>query len=212
MSLDKYPNSFGIVSSNNNMSADTNMLNNKILKNLDVSQNGIIWNCRGVKMASCEIKKLCNRCHPGFLFISETKTNDYGILTLARKFGFHNFDSCLANGSTGGIALFWQDHYKFDSLVKDKSLFHCVVSNNSNFDICVSNKSNFDIWFVTFVQGTTYGHEKNSFWSKIENIGSTIEGAWMLVRDFNEVLSKNEKWGGGKFKRKQGEILGKIHR
>lgn len=143
------------------MSADTNMLNNKNLKNLDGIQNGDIWNCRSMKRPSREIKKLCKTYHPGFLFLLKIKISDYGISTIARKLGLNNFDGCPANGTTRGIALVGHDHYKFDVLIKDKSFFHYIIPG----------KSNFDILFVTFIQGPPYAQEKKSFWSKIENIG-----------------------------------------
>lgn len=52
--LDNLGNAF----SNSGAHAKTNMFKWNKLKNLDGIQNGIIWNCRGVKTAS-EIKKLC---------------------------------------------------------------------------------------------------------------------------------------------------------
>lgn len=76
---------------------------------MDGSQNEVTWNCRGVKTAASEIKKLCKSYQPRFLFLSETKMDDYGsngTSNLARKLGFNNYNSSRAIGTAGGIALF----------------------------------------------------------------------------------------------------------
>lgn len=69
-------NSLGTVFPKVRMPTKTFMLNSETLKILDGCQNGVIWNCRGVKTASCKIRNLCKPYHADLLFLSETKMDN----------------------------------------------------------------------------------------------------------------------------------------
>lgn len=126
---------------------------------MDGCQNGLIWNSRGVKTASREIKELCKMDQPGFLFISETKIGDVGISKLARKLGFDKFESSRT-GKAGGIALFWHDQCTFNILIKEKYFIHCVAHD----------KLSIDNWYITFIQGPPCAVEKQKLLEKIRGL------------------------------------------
>lgn len=69
-------NSLGTVFPKVRMPTKTFMPNSENLKILDGCQNEVIWNCRGVKTASCEIRDLCKPYHADLLFLSETKMHN----------------------------------------------------------------------------------------------------------------------------------------
>lgn len=130
-------------------------LNEKILKNLDSSHKGIIWNFRGAKSAATirEMKRLCKEHQPDFMFISETKSSQNDYQKLARKLKFPNFDGILAVGNAGGILLFWNDITKIHIISKDNSYLHCEFNSEKPREK----------WVVSFIQAPPYAQEKAKF-------------------------------------------------
>lgn len=73
--------------------------------------SGVLWNYRGDRIPATirEIIQLCKDFHPGFLFLSETKSNEHQILKLAKRLNFSTMEVVPAVGTAGGFAIFWQD-------------------------------------------------------------------------------------------------------
>lgn len=107
------------------------------------SIKGIVWNCRGTKSATTirELRQMCKIYHPGFMFLSESKSNEEEIKKLARKLNFVNQEVVPTRGRAGGLALLWQESLNLIVIVKDKWLMHCIIDDCS------------DRWFTTFIQG-----------------------------------------------------------
>ena len=110
------------------------------------------------------------------------------IEVLARKLKFSFYDGISAIGNAGGIALLWSNPGNIQVLVHNKNFLHCCIDQN------VVGK----LWYLTFIQGPPYPHEKNLFWNSITKLGKNQKGPWMIIGDFNVVLEKYEKWGGKK--------------
>jgi len=53
-----------------------------------------------------------------------------------------------------------------------------------------------DHWFLTVVYASPREHERRETWNQIRNIASTISGPWLVMGDFNEIASPNEKKRG----------------
>lgn len=53
--------------------------------------------------------------------------------------------------------------------------------------------------YVNFIQGPPYPQEKSCFWRMLSDIGEDIQGPWLVIGDFNEILDKEEKWRGKGF-------------
>lgn len=69
--------------------------------------------------------------------------------------------------------------------------FHCMI------------KSTFEDWFVSFIQEPHINLEKPKFWDEMKNMGHKYNGPWKIMGDFNEVLEKQEKWGGENYNPKK---------
>jgi hypothetical protein len=53
-----------------------------------------------------------------------------------------------------------------------------------------------DPWFLTVVYASPREHERSATWSKLHAISRTIQEPWLMMGDFNEIASINEKKGG----------------
>lgn len=54
----------------------------------------------------------------------------------------------------------------------------------------------FSNWVLFACHDIPYQREKKEFWSTLTNIIKTIEKPWVLIRDLNEVVDEEEKFGG----------------
>lgn len=145
--------------------AKSNMPTNLIWKIWMVGRMGLSGIVGELKHRPVKLRSCAHYITRASFFMSETKTNSQGISNLAWKIDFNDFVSYPTNGKAGGLALFWQDQYKFDVRIKGKYFLRSVV-----FGI-----SNVDSWFVTSIQGPSYAIEKETFLSKLESIR---ENAW----------------------------------
>ncbi|XP_041016205.1 uncharacterized protein LOC121258730 [Juglans microcarpa x Juglans regia] len=99
-------------------------------------------------------------------------------------------EGCLAInplGRKGGLALFWE--MKDDVVIKSYSQWHINAFVKGGGD---------GSWlFIGF-----YGHPDASkrwqLWELLKQLSPPEGGAWCVARDFNEVLSQNEKWEGNR--------------
>lgn len=68
---------------------------------------------------------------------------------------------------------------------------------------------------ISFYLSCVYGHPNQSLrhdlWHKLEEIKSARNGPWLLVGDFNEILSKDEKIGGREREEKSFEDFQKLY-
>uniref|UniRef100_A0A2N9EJD0 DUF4283 domain-containing protein n=1 Tax=Fagus sylvatica TaxID=28930 RepID=A0A2N9EJD0_FAGSY len=81
----------------------------------------LAWNCRGVNKASTvRVLKILNReCSPDILFLAETKASVQRIDTIKESLGFVECFCVEANGSAGGLALFWKKGVELEVVHSD---------------------------------------------------------------------------------------------
>ena len=54
-------------------------------------------------------------------------------------------------------------------------------------------------WLFTLVYANPNNEMKNVLWRDLEELSSSIQEAWMLARDFNDLIDPNVKKGGSLF-------------
>lgn len=89
-------------------------------------------------------------------------------------------------GSSGGLALLWKDSVFVEVLTHSKNFVDSVVTFTSKGIQCN----------ITWLYGTPHNNEKVSFWYSMLHRFSSRNSPWLCLRDFNEILTVNEKWGG----------------
>lgn len=87
-------------------------------------------------------------------------------------------------GLSGGLALFWQQHVDMSILFQSPNLVDCYVKIN---EVC---------FYLSFVYGPPNPSFRNHLWERIEILGiNRRREPWILMGDFNELLSNEEKKG-----------------
>lgn len=88
-----------------------------------------------------------------------------------------------------------------------KSRVISVSSISKNAIVCSVFDHNFGNYNVAIVYGSPYIQERNQIWSSLSDILDSTIGAWLLIGDFNQVETQEQKLGGKKIPRSQ-----EIHR
>ncbi|GKU97282.1 hypothetical protein SLEP1_g10449 [Rubroshorea leprosula] len=160
--------------------------------NLDWIMKIISWNCRGALKAgfrkgAMDLKRIHN---PAMLLILETKIYGQNAQEVADSLGFPN--SCVVNsdGLTGGLWLLWDDsRLTVDILSTSNQATHAViqVSNNPLFPFN---------WFFSCIYDRPHFEIRNILWQELTTMANVIQGPWMIIGDFNDVVDQSEKFGG----------------
>ncbi|GLT61710.1 hypothetical protein SLA2020_343970 [Shorea laevis] len=152
----------------------------------------IAWNCRGALKAGfrrsvMHLKRIHN---PTRLLILETKISGPNAQEVADFLGFPK--SCIINldGLVEGLWLLWDDsRLSMDILSTNNQAIHVViqVSNNPLF---LFN------WFFSGIYGRPQFEIRNMLWQELFAMANIIQGPWMIIGDFNDVVDQSVKFGG----------------
>jgi hypothetical protein len=74
-----------------------------------------------------------------------------------------------------------------------------VVLNTHQISFLVYSDPASTPWLVTCAHAPSAGIDRSSFWSLLESTGDRFRGPWILIGDFNAILSSAEKKGGRNF-------------
>ncbi|GLT56367.1 hypothetical protein SLA2020_294110 [Shorea laevis] len=144
----------------------------------------VTWNSRGVKNGPFrrECKELIKMHCPDIICFLETKANSSTTaLNFMRRFGFDRDHQVFSQGMAGGIWLFWRSSVVcLDVLHSSSQLIHCVVSQQQV--TCL----------FTFVYVQPPVTQKDIFWCQLREIASQITENWVVMGDFNDILTVDE--------------------
>lgn len=103
-----------------------------------------------------------------------------------KSLGFKNYLLSEARGFSGGIWLLW---FKADLQVtvikEDFHFLHVRVQERDMYP-----------WLLTVVYASPQENERRDTWIKLHDIASSIQESWLMMGDFNEIASTDEKKGG----------------
>ena len=86
----------------------------------------------------------------------------------------------------GGLATLWMKKIKLE-----------IMGYAWNFiDAIVTNESSDFKWRITGFYGHPETHRRKESWEQLKSLNIRFQLPWICFRDFNEILSVNEKWGG----------------
>lgn len=98
--------------------------------------------------------------------------------------GFSNVITEPPHAKSGGLAMMWMNNVSLSKVYQDERMIDVFVKYNDN----------------GFYLSGVYGHPVQSlrhlFWERLERIGLVRDNAWMLIGDFNKIISNAEKIGG----------------
>ncbi|CAL9028823.1 unnamed protein product [Prunus brigantina] len=88
-------------------------------------------------------------------------------------------------GLGGGLALFWRSGWDVRLLSYSVGHIHVLITE--------SNGSQF---YLTGFYGHPETQQRHHSWELLRRLSYSVQGAWVVVRDFNEILLSKDKRGG----------------
>ncbi|XP_062099632.1 uncharacterized protein LOC133805461 [Humulus lupulus] len=144
------------------------------------------WNVRGLNKTSKqrEVMRMISNKRIGFVSLLETrvKTSNMGSLYLNMFKGWC-FTSNLTHHPNGRIVVAWNP-YSFDVDIRGSS------SQWMHFLVSIKNGDQFAIT-VVYAFNDMKGRE--SLWADLEKLGYEINCPWIVMGDFNSVLSPSDR-------------------
>jgi len=146
----------------------------------------ISWNCQGIGVPLTQSRLFrLNRIYKyDILFLIETLNQCDVLHKLACDLGFSNVITQPPNGRSGGLALMWKNNVSLSLISQDERIIDTFVTYN--------NKS----FYLSCVYGHPIQSERHHLWQQLEQISDNRNAEWLLIGDFNEILSNDEKIGG----------------
>jgi hypothetical protein len=120
-----------------------------------------------------------------FFFLSETHLTKARAETIQRKLLFDHMIMSESDGRSGGLLLLWRNDLNVTS----------STEHTNYLDICIDEDSNAG-WRITGIYGEPSSERKHLTWDYIRDLHGRKDLPWMMLGDFNEILSNTEKEGG----------------
>ena len=144
------------------------------------------WNCQGAGSTETVqfLRALRRKYYPDLVFLMETKQKYDYIVGLKKQLGYDHVFTVEPEGLSGGLALLWKDNFQVSVLSSDKRIIDLKVTVGSTS--C----------YISCVYGDPVMARRQIVWDRLVNLGLRRDAAWLLVGDFNELISNDEKSGG----------------
>ncbi|XP_042951290.1 uncharacterized protein LOC122285342 [Carya illinoinensis] len=149
----------------------------------------ISWNSRGLgnPVGVQALSDLVRSKVPDILFLQETKLNARVMERMKYKLGFQNCLAVSCEGRSGGIALFWNNRFKVEIQTFSKFHIHAKVTEE---------EENVESWCLTGFYGNPDVSKRHESWNLLTTLLVPSDKGWLVLGDFNEILSNAEKSGG----------------
>jgi hypothetical protein len=152
----------------------------------------LAWNCRGLARGPTirALRALIRNHRPNILFLSETKVSSSHFQPSLFGLGFSAWLEVPPSGFQGGLYLAWKQGVDIEPVHLDKNYIACLVYS----------KPSHCPWLLSGIYAPRTSQRKEIFWFVLSSLGNSFGGAWLLMGDFNSILSAAEKSGGHKFR------------
>lgn len=114
------------------------------------------------------------------VLISGAKAN-----TVAKRLGFDGIHLQHAEGFVEGIWILWKSN---------EVRLH--ILHSSRYVVTAFVMANNKSWIMSFVYATPNPTTHRTIWNLLYKIRDVIQLPWLIMEDFNEIVSSNEKHGG----------------
>ncbi|GJV52623.1 RNA-directed DNA polymerase, eukaryota [Tanacetum coccineum] len=166
--------------------ASCNFPNNSFFNDSNAKSN--LSNCLGSKAKKERIRELNNNHKVSFMTLQETKMEKISTMDVKFLWGNYIFDHivCEALGNFGGILCAW------DPNVFQKE--HHIISDNfvALYGTWIPKQVKLLLVSVYAPQSLAY---KRVLWSYLSSLITRWDGESIVMGDFNEVRSLEERWG-----------------
>lgn len=156
------------------------------------------WNICGCKSKNTleKVKLFCNVNSLSIVMLCETKSVLLPLPSPAclRMTGFTYFECIPTQGLSCGIWLLWKDDVFNPFNLHILTIASCLI-------VCKLSLLNFENSLVIlFIYASANPIEKFKFWDDVSKYVNSISDPFIIMGDFNELSSKEDKMGGAPFK------------
>ncbi|KAK4282132.1 hypothetical protein QN277_013544 [Acacia crassicarpa] len=120
------------------------------------------------------------------LILAETKCSDDLSLRPLVSYGFDSMEIIPSQGLSGGMAMLWKSNcIKVQLIDTDRQFFHarCELPDPLLF-------------FLTPIYAIPHSNLRSILWSKLKVLSAAISLPWIVLGDFNDIMSASERVGG----------------
>lgn len=149
--------------------------------------NFIVWNCRGAQSLDfCRnFRSMLNYHSSSLVVLVGTHITDHHHIR--DDFQFTHMAEVSVVGHARGITIFWsQDTLIVDTIAMTQQEVHCMIQ-------VIPQQYK---WMFSAIYASPHAHNRTILWENIRCIYDHYKGPWLLVGDFNKILSSSEKFGG----------------
>jgi hypothetical protein len=151
----------------------------------------LTWNCRGV-LNPCfrrALHDLLQINNPSILVLTETRLGGDRAAELAKSFSFDGFLCSQTIGFAGGIWILWKT-----DMVEIKHLCSTEQEIHTSVKVFGSNST----WLLSAIYASPRRSERRMLWQNLSTVAGLHVLPWVMVGDFNDITSSEEKWGGNR--------------
>jgi hypothetical protein len=148
----------------------------------------LAWNCRGLARAPTirTLRALIRIHRPEVIFLSETKIQPITFQLVLQRIGYPSCLNIPPIGLSGGLLLAWKFGVEIEPINQDANQISCLVYSNPSHNP----------WLISCIYAPYLPQRHAAFWEQLAGIGNSFGGSWLLLGDFNSILSPAEKSGG----------------
>ena len=153
-----------------------------------VNMNILLWNCRVALNVDFKMKvfEMMVSHHPTIMVINKIKVGGDRAARIIEDLPFDGFFATDTIGYAGGLWLLWKtEEVEVFILSSTEQEIHATVK------VHCSNIS----WFISPVYASPRLNERRILWSNFTKVAQLYQLPWLLLGDFNEVLSGKDKFG-----------------
>ena len=150
----------------------------------------IAWNCQGARneMFRAHAYELHRRHHPNILIIIEPRISEARAQGVIDTLPYSHSSRVDPVGFSGGIWLLWNEGPSFsvEIITCSEHSIHSLIKVHSP-----------SLYFLfTAVYAPPQFNKRKPFWDYLQNLAVNISLPWLLLGDFNDMISEEEKLGG----------------
>uniref|UniRef100_A0A2N9HIV3 CCHC-type domain-containing protein n=1 Tax=Fagus sylvatica TaxID=28930 RepID=A0A2N9HIV3_FAGSY len=151
----------------------------------DVAREGLERNGSGRQSVSINQPSIYINS-PAVLVLTETRLGGNRAVDLAKTLPFDGFLCTNTIGFAGGIWVMWNS-----DLVDVEHL----CSTEQEIHVSVKVRGSNTLWLLSAIYASPRRFERRILWNNLSVIAELHNLPWVMVRDFNDILSCDKKWG-----------------
>ena len=142
----------------------------------------LAWNCKGLARGPTilALRASIRNHRLDILFLSETKVLSSRFQPSLFRLGFSTWLEVPPSGFQGGLYLAWKQGVDIEPVRFNRNCTACLVYYEPSHSP----------WLLSGIYAPHTSQRREIFWSILSSLGNSFGGAWLLMGDFNSILSE----------------------